>query len=73
MMTMMVMMMLMMMTMLMNLLSATPQWSTSSVESNCFPRSSISSELKSLEQDDITVCPNVAIGYMHHMVILCYC
>ena len=72
MMTMMVM-MLMMMTMLMNLLSATPLWSTSSVESNCFPRSSISSELKSLEQDDITVCPNVAIGYMHHLVIPCYC
>ena len=41
--------------MLKNLLSATPLWSASSVESNCFPRSSTSSRLKSLEQD-IVVC-----------------
>ena len=41
--------------MLKNLLSATPLWSASSVESNCFPRSSTSSRLKSLEPD-IIVC-----------------
>lgn len=48
-------MMMMKVTMLKNLLSATPLWSASSVESNCFPRSSTSSRLKSLEPD-IIVC-----------------